>query len=73
MLCMTAMAGAQSIDFNFSNAQDDVKCEPGYVAWNVSNKAESSSLIQSGCQKTGGFTKSNLTPSGKWIVSQWKK
>ncbi len=45
----------------------------GYVAWNVSNKAESSSLIQSGCQKTGGFTKSNLTPSGKWIVSQWKK
>lgn len=45
----------------------------GYVAWNVSNKNESSALIQSNCQKTGGFTKSHLTTSGKWIVAQWKK
>lgn len=45
----------------------------GYVAWNVSNKNESSALIRPNCQKTGGFTKSHLTASGKWIVAQWKK
>lgn len=45
----------------------------GYVAWNVSNKNETSALIKSGCQKTGGFTKGNLSKSGKWIASWWKK
>ncbi len=45
----------------------------GYVAWNISNKNESSALIKSSCQKTGGFTKGNLSPSGKWIVKWWKK
>lgn len=45
----------------------------GYVAWNVSNKNETSALIKSSCQKTGGFTKKNLSKTGKWIVNYWKK
>lgn len=45
----------------------------GYVAWNVSNKDETSALIKSRCQKTGNFTKNNLSKTGKWIVSWWKK
>lgn len=45
----------------------------GYVAWNVSNKNETSALLRSSCHKTGGFTKKNLSKTGKWIVSQWKK
>lgn len=49
------------------------KYKIGYIAWNISNKAETSSLIKPGCKKTGGFKKSNLTPAGKWITGWWKK
>lgn len=49
------------------------KYKIGHVAWNVSNKNETSALIKSSCQKTGGFTKSNLSKSGKWIAKWWKK
>lgn len=45
----------------------------GYVAWNVSNKNETSALIKSSCKKTGNFTRSNLSKSGKWISNWWKK
>ncbi len=48
------------------------KYKIGYVAWNVSNKNESSSLIQSSCQKTGDFKKGNLSAAGKWIAKWWK-
>lgn len=40
----------------------------GFVAWNLSNKAESSSIISSGCQKTSGWTYDELSESGKWLV-----
>ncbi len=49
------------------------KYQIGYVAWSVSNKNETCSLIKASCQKTGGFTKSNLSKSGKWIAKWWKK
>lgn len=45
----------------------------GYVAWNVSNKNETSALIKASCGKTGNFTKSNLSKSGVWIAKWWKK
>ncbi|MCH5253003.1 MAG: glycoside hydrolase family 5 protein [Lachnospiraceae bacterium] len=45
----------------------------GYVAWNVSNKAETSSLIKSSCQKTGNFKKGDLSKTGRWIAAYWKK
>ena len=39
-----------------------------YCIWNLSNKAESSSLIQSGCNLTSGWSESDLSESGRWYV-----
>lgn len=44
-----------------------------YIGWNLSNKAESSALLKSSCQKTSGFTNGNLTPWGKWLLKEFKK
>lgn len=49
------------------------KYKIGHVAWNISNKAETSALIKSSCQKTGNFKKSNLSKAGRWIAAWWKK
>ncbi len=38
-----------------------------YVNWNLSNKAESSSMLKSSCGKTGGFTVDDLSDSGRWL------
>jgi endoglucanase len=38
----------------------------GYVCWNLSNKAESSSLVSSGCDKLGGWQDSDLSAEGAW-------
>lgn len=40
-----------------------------FVAWNLSNKNESSSLIDSGCSKTSGWSFAELSESGKWLVN----
>lgn len=44
-----------------------------YAAWNVSNKAETSSLIKSSCSKTGTIKSSDLSKTGKWLVKEFKK
>ncbi len=44
-----------------------------YVAWSVSNKNETASLIKSSCKKTGTIKKSNLSKTGKWLIKQFKK
>lgn len=41
-----------------------------YVAWSLSNKAESSALIKSSSQKTTGWKKSDLSDWGKWLVAR---
>ncbi len=38
-----------------------------YVAWNISNKDESSAIFKSSCGKTSGFTADDLSDSGKWL------
>lgn len=38
------------------------------VAWNLSNKAETSAVLQSGCQKTSGFAPEDYSASGKWLI-----
>ena len=45
----------------------------GYVSWNLSNKAETSSLLKNSCSKTGNFKKSDLSKSGVYIYKYWKK
>ncbi len=41
-----------------------------YCSWSLSNKAETSALISSGCAKTSGWTEDELSETGKWIRSQ---
>lgn len=38
-----------------------------YMAWNLSNKEETSALLKSGCSKTSSFTEEDLSTSGKWL------
>lgn len=41
--------------------------------WNLSNKAETSSLLNANCTKTSGWKNSDLSASGKWFVKMMKK
>lgn len=43
-----------------------------YVAWNLSNKAETSAILSSECSKTSDFTESDLSASGKWLYRMLK-
>lgn len=38
-----------------------------YVAWNLANKDEASSMIQASCDKTSGFSEEDLSEEGKWV------
>ncbi len=38
-----------------------------YVAWNLSNKDETSAIISSQVSKTSGFTRSDLSEYGQWL------
>ena len=39
-----------------------------YVAWNLSNKEETSAVIGSGVEKASGFTEDDLSDSGRWLL-----
>lgn len=49
------------------------KYKISYIAWNLSNKEEASALIKNSCKKTSGWTKNDLSPTGKWFLSILKK
>ena len=38
-----------------------------YVAWNLSNKNETSAILRTDCKKTSGFEAEDLSSSGKWL------
>ena len=42
-------------------------CGVSYVAWNISNKNETSAIFSSSCKKVSGFSESDLSASGKWL------
>lgn len=44
-----------------------------YIAWNLSNKQESSSIIKSSCSKVSGFKKSELSGEGRWLYHLLRK
>lgn len=62
-------SGNGSIDYNQSDAWFDLINDRNlsYAAWNISNKAETSSLFDSSCTKTSGFTDDDLSDSGRYI------
>lgn len=39
-----------------------------YVMWNLSNKNESSAMLQSSCNKISSFSVNDLSASGKWFL-----
>ncbi len=44
------------------------KYDVGFICWNLANKNESSSLINSSCSKTSGWSYNDLSTEGKWLV-----
>lgn len=44
-----------------------------YVAWNLSNKNESSAILKSTTKKTSGFVNADLSDSGKWLKAMLTK
>ncbi len=40
-----------------------------YVAWNLSNKNETSAVFAPGCSKTNGFTTDDLSEGGRWLYN----
>jgi len=45
-------------------------CQVSYIAWNLSNKSETSALFKSSCSKISGFTTEDLSDSGKWLYEK---
>ncbi len=43
----------------------------GYVAWSLSNKDESASLLSASCTKHKNFKSSDLSAMGKWLVRRY--
>lgn len=41
-----------------------------YIIWNMSNKGETSAIINSWCNKTSGFAYDDYSESGKWFMSK---
>lgn len=62
-------SGNGSIDYDQSDAWFDLINDKNlsYAAWNISNKAETSSLFDSSGTKTSGFTDDDLSDSGRYI------
>jgi endoglucanase len=44
-----------------------------YFAWSLSNKAESASLLKSSTSKKSGWSKSDLSEAGKWVLGRYQK
>ncbi|MCI8551183.1 MAG: cellulase family glycosylhydrolase [Lachnospiraceae bacterium] len=62
-------SGNGSIDVDQADAWIQAMDEYGvsYVAWNLSNKAETSAILKESCSKTSGFSSGDLSESGKWL------
>ena len=43
------------------------RCGVSYVAWNLSNKNESASILRASCTKTAGFGTEDLSECGLWV------
>lgn len=62
-------SGNGGIDYTSAKAWKELinSYNISYIGWNLSNKAETSSLINSSCSKTSGWTMAELTETGKWL------
>lgn len=62
-------SGNGNIDEAQANAWVQVmnQYKVSYVAWNISNKDETSAIIKSTVEKTNGFSWEDLSASGQWL------
>lgn len=62
-------SGNGAIDEKQANAWVELMDRYGvsYVAWNLSNKNETSAVFKNSCGKLGGFTQEDLSSSGRWL------
>lgn len=62
-------SGNGAIDEGQANQWIDLMNEYGisYVAWNLSNKAETSAILLDTCSKTSGFVEEDFSASGIWL------
>lgn len=62
-------SGNGAIDFAEADAWIDLLNTRGVgcVAWNLSNKAETSAMFITSCAKTSGFVWDDLSASGQWV------
>lgn len=44
-----------------------------FICWNLANKAETSSVLKSGCEKISDWTEDELSESGLWIREHFRK
>jgi len=67
-------SGNGGIDYNQSAEWMNLikKYNLSYCCWNLSNKAETSSVIASWCNSTSGWSEGELSESGKWIRNQFR-
>ena len=67
-------SGNGALDLKEANTWIDFldKNKIGYIAWNLSNKAESSSMIKASCSKVNGFTKDDMSKGGQWFLDMLK-
>ncbi len=63
-------SGNGAIDRTQADKWMEVMDEYGisYVAWNLSNKSETSAILKNSCGKTSGFNREDLSDSGAWLV-----
>jgi endoglucanase len=68
-------SGNGAIDEEQANLWMDTLNDYGisYVAWNISNKAETSAIFKSSCTKTSGITREDLSDSGNWLYEMLTK
>lgn len=67
-------SGNGGLDYDSANKWLDVinEYQISYVGWNLSNKNESSAILKPSCNKTSGYTRDDLSDSGKWLVESFQ-
>ena len=48
------------------------KYQISFCCWNLANKAETSSVLKSGCDKTSDWAEDDLSESGRWIRERFR-
>ncbi len=68
-------SGNGGIDYNQSEQWINFLNENkiSWVMWNLSNKQETSAIINSNCDKVTGWTLDELSNAGKWLIEALKK